>query len=237
MSEQTARNRRGKFIAVDGIDGSGKSTVTKRVGERLRDTSVVQTRYKEIATTSPELENSMRQLDAILWPPKQDHLRRLPSRYRVLLHAAWVNLVSDAIVVPRVAASETLLFDGWCYKIMARFIVDGYSEDYIRCVFSNASEPDHMILLLPDPELVWTRSLQNGRRFSPVEMGLYQGYTDLGKDTFISYQSRTRDAILSLAKVSRANVILVEASGSLEDTIIEVEGIMRELLACLPSAI
>jgi dTMP kinase len=224
-------NRRGKFIVLDGIDGSGKSTITKLVAERLQDASVVQTRYKEIATTSPELETGMRQLDAILWPPTQDHLRHLPSRYRVLLHAAWVSLVSDAVVAPRIASGETLLFDGWCYKIMARFVVDGYSEDYIKLVFSSAGEPDDVILLQPDVELVWSRAIQNGRRFSRVEMGLYQGHTELGKDTFISYQSRTRDAILALAKMSGRNVIVLDANGSIEETAAEVESIVRELLA------
>ncbi len=230
MSNRSSGAQPGKFIVLDGIDGSGKSTISKRVAERLHDRPVVHTRYKEIATASPELETSMRQLEAILWPPTQEHLRQLPSRYRVLLHAAWVNLVSDAVVSPRVASGETLIYDGWYYKIMARFVVDGYSEDYIKQIFYGAREPDYAIILQPDVELVWSRAMQKGRRFSPVEMGLYQGHTELGKDTFISYQTRTRDVILDLARMSGANMIVLDANRSIEEITDDVERIVREVL-------
>lgn len=230
MTDPAIGGRRGKFIVLDGIDGSGKSTISRRVADRLQDAAVVHTRYKEIATNCPDLETSMRQLSDILWPPKQDHLRRLPSQYRVLLHAAWVNLVSDGVVAPRIDLGETLLFDGWSYKIMARFVVDGYSEDYTRLVFSSIREPDYAIILQPDVELVWSRAIRDGRQFSPVEMGLYQGHAVLGKDTFIDYQVRTRDTILTLANKSGTNVIVLDANRSIEETAAEVESIVRNVL-------
>jgi dTMP kinase len=221
----------GKFIVLDGIDGSGKSTISKGIADRLHDPSLVYKRYKEIATTSPALETSMRQLESILWPPTQEHLRQLPSRYRVLLHGAWVNLVTDAVIKPLIALGKTLLYDGWYYKIMARFVVDGYSEDYIRQIFYGALEPDYAIILQPEVELVWSRGIQNGRRFSPVEMGLYQGHAALGKDTFIHYQSRTQEVILDLARVSGTKVIIVDSNRSIEETTAAVGSIVQEIMA------
>jgi thymidylate kinase len=218
--------RRGRFIAIEGVDGSGKSTVARLVAERLGESAVFAF-YKQIATSNVEVENAMRQLAAMLWPRDQTHLTQLPSRYRVILHAAWASILSECVVAPALATGHNLLLDGWCYKIMARFLVDGYEREYLKTLFSHLVEPDQVIVLDPDVESVWERGHQNGRRFTPVEMGLYQGYAELNKDTFISYQSRSRDALLSFAQERNANVKLI-SGGSLADTVTQVERTITE---------
>lgn len=229
-TDKAVSGRTGKVIVLEGIDGTGKSTIARRITERMRDGSVVHTTYKDIAPTPPELETAMQQLKAILWPATQHHLKILPSQYRVLLHAAWVNLVSEGVVAPHLANSKSVVFDGWCYKLMARFLVDGYSRDYVETVFSHVTKPDHVIVLQIDARSVWTRAMQTGRKFSPVEMGLYQGHATLGEDTYVSYQSRTHDALLLLARDSAGDVIVVDANRAIDETTDEIEHIMRGLL-------
>lgn len=216
---------------MEGIDGSGKSTTTREVAAALQDVGVTSASYKGVATTSVEIQSGMRQLNAILWPGDQAHLRHLPSRYRVLLHAAWASLLSEGVVQPALEDGRIFLFDGWCYKIMARFFVDGYPREYLNTLFSHVVEPDHVIMLDPDVESVWERGQEHGRKFSPVEMGLYQGYTELGKDTFVSYQSRTRDALLMFAKERNKNITLIKTNGSTEESCIKVEALIRQMLA------
>lgn len=225
-----ARNGRGAFLVLEGVDGSGKSTIGRAVEATMTDVPVVYTSHKEIPTHPPEVEQSMRELAAVLWPKDQRHLAGLPSEYRVLLHAAWFSIFSECVIKPRVAAGAVMIVDGWYYKIMARLRVDGYDQHYLDVIFSRAAEPDEVILLDPPVAEVWARKEAGGRGFGPVEMGLYAGYKELGRDSFIDYQSRTRDAIKAVAEERQRRLVVVRDVSSVEHTLSSVTSVIREYL-------
>jgi dTMP kinase len=218
---------RGRFIVIEGIDGSGKTTICHRLEAALQDIPVTYTSRKEICTGSPQVETSMRELAAIVWPKEQSHLAFLPSDYRVHLHAAWYILLSELVIKPKLEACRVILTDGWYYKFMAHLLVYGCDREYLGTVFSHVLQPDYVIMLDPDVEVVWERR----RNFGPVEMGLYLGYPELGKSSFVDNQSRVRSALRRLAKESGWDIVGIEDSASVDDTSTIVESRIRGLLS------
>lgn len=222
-------SRARQFIVLEGIDGSGKTTVGRAVAAAMTDVPVRYTSHKEIATISPEVERTMRDLAGILWPRDQSAIKLVPSEARVLMHAAWFSLFS-ALVVEPAQTSSTVLLDGWYHKLKARLLVDGYQRPFLDAIFSAAREPDHLIMLDPDVEAIWERGQGAGRSFGPVEMGLYAGYPELGRASFVDYQSRVRAALVELARERGTDVILVRAADSVDETCAAVEAHLRDLL-------
>ena len=222
---------RGACIVIEGIDGAGKSTIARRTAAAVTDVPVRYTSHKEVVSEHPGVAHAMHGLADILWPKDQQHLAGLPSRYRVLLHAAWFSIFSECVIVPRVKSGSVLLMDGWYYKMMARLRVDGYEAGYLDTIFSGATEPDEIIFLDPPPEEVWTRMEAGGRTFGPVEMGMYAGYTDLGRASFLSYQSRTRETLKLIAEERGHKLVVVPGGKTIDETVAIVSSTIRQVVA------
>jgi len=226
----TMPDQKGAFFVIEGVDGSGKSTIARALAAAMSDVPVIYSSHKEIATGSPAVEQGMRQLADLLWPKEQKHLASLPSEYRVLLHAAWFSIFSDCVIKPRLDAGTVFILDGWYYKMMARLRIDGYSREYLNAIFSCAAEPDEIIFLDPPVEEVWARMEAGGRSFGPVEMGLYGGYEELGRESFLSYQARTRDMLKALAVERNRRLVDIKEIESIEETVSAISLAIRERL-------
>jgi thymidylate kinase len=214
----------GKLIVLEGIDGVGKTTLAQKLASAL-DGDVTYCSPKTIATTHPHLEWSMRTLASILWPTEErkEHAHRLPTGYWLSLQAAWYAVLSDAVVTPALAAGRVLLVDGWYFKFVAKLLVGGAELAPSLDAFRAARKPDAVLLLETPPSDVWARRAG----FSAYEMGSIQGYEDLGRGSFVAYQTRIQEQLAALATSQGWRRVPLAGSASVADN---VERLRRTVL-------
>lgn len=204
---------KGHFIALEGTDGSGKTTLSRSVADSLSNLGIEYCSKKEIPRNPTFVEKSMGNIAALLWPEENtsfDHL--LPPQYWLYLQATWYSLLYEFVVVPKLKDGRTLIIDGWYYKFMAKLLVRGFDYDYLDAIFSHIPPPDAVILLEPDIEAVWNRK----KNFRLHEMGLHHPYPELGERSFIDYQSKILSYFQFIARKQHWITLSLNANAPLE---------------------
>jgi thymidylate kinase len=177
-------------LVLEGIDGVGKTTLSAAVVDRLADLSVVNQNTKEATEQPVFARTSMEALARLLWPVEDttfDH--HMPPEYWLYLQATWYTLLSSFIVRPRVERGGLLLAGGWYFKFFVKLLQRRFDAHFLNSVFEHVVQPEIVVLLDADVEQIWHR----GQPFRAAEMGLHQGYPELGQASFVDYQSELRD--------------------------------------------
>lgn len=203
----------GFFIALEGTDGCGKSTLSRRVADRLANQGVEHCSNKQIPHEPDFVNRSMTSIAQLLWPKEStsfDHL--LPLHYWLHLQVAWYTLFYQFVVLPKLNTGKTLIIDGWYYKFIAKMLVRGIDYAYLGTVFSHIREPDAVVFLHLDLESIWDRR----KDFRPHEMGLHLRYPELGRESFLDYQSKILKALQSLASKNDWRSVDLAGSASLD---------------------
>jgi thymidylate kinase len=184
------------LVALEGIDGVGKSTIAPDLCERLRQTVTVDVelwrKSDPVAAPGPAAVKA-RELHDLIWrhPEGEPEADVLGTRYHLFLHAAWFALVQRYRVRPlRARPGAVAIADGWYYRSVAKAVArDGLSEQWCLSLFESAGAPDLVVLVDVDPRVAWHR--REGR-FSPWELGRWDGGVDDPYTSFCAYQTRLR---------------------------------------------
>ncbi len=180
--------KRGFFIALEGVDGCGKTTLSKKVVEIINSSDVIHCSRKAIMSSDPFIEEQMKKVASLMWTQNRgilDHF--LPKHYYIHLQAAWYSLLTNFVVKPLLEQNKTIVVDGWVYKFVARLLAQDATNDYLKTIFSHIMEPDLVLLLDVDIELIWNRK----QDFKLYELGSHLGHENPNKATFLDFQSRT----------------------------------------------
>ncbi|HLO75998.1 MAG TPA: dTMP kinase [Magnetospirillum sp.] len=183
----------GRLICFEGIDGSGKSTVSRLLVEELRCRGV----DAELLTTKairPDDAFAARQLTVLkdaLWDyPVDGNLSVMGDRHWLCLIAAWFHALDASTIRPALGRGRTVVVDGWIYKFAARFALKpGLGEASALRAFEGLVKPDATIFLDVPPELTALRRAE----FKPSEMGRFDGQKGDAKAAYVAYQSRVRE--------------------------------------------
>jgi thymidylate kinase len=181
-----ARAHKGLLISLEGIDGSGKTTLSRKIGAALEGAGATCCSNKEIVEDGSFVQDAMEKIASLLWPKEHttfDHV--LPLEYWLSLQVAWYSLLDRFVVSPRLARGDILIMDGWYHKFMAKLLLRGCRFEYLSTVFEHITRPDLVILLDVDVREVWKRK----KDFRPHELGLHHHYGELGESSFVDYQS------------------------------------------------
>jgi dTMP kinase len=213
----------GALIVLEGIDGAGKTALRDRVAERLGDVGLIRQSTKEVARAPDFAHESMTRVAGLLWPAADtsfDHLLR--PEYWLYLQALWYTLASQFVIAPKLERGDRLLTDGWYFKFYAKLRLRGFEADFLDAVFRPAAAPDLVVFLDADVASVWGR-----KQFRLAEMGLHHDYAELGRDSFVDYQSRVRSALVELAASRGWTTVRVAGGEELERTAEHVEHAIR----------
>lgn len=179
----------GKLIAVEGADGSGRSTQIASLVEWLEITghATVQVGLKRSTLVSEELERAQN--------------GNILSRTTLsLFYATDFADQLENVILPSLRAGFIVLADRYIYTLMARDMVRGMDAGWLKNLYGVALKPDAVFYLAIEPEQLVQRALAKTATLDYWESGMDLGLSRDLFDSFIEYQSMMRLAFRKLQK-------------------------------------
>lgn len=206
------------FIAFEGTDGAGKSTVARATFDKVFE-SCSKTTYidkNRPPVFSGYTEFHMSRIREILWDyPDNAPLDQLGDRHWVNLISAWFQATDYAAIRPLIDSGVNCIADGWYYKYLARFLLKNkdLAEEALT-IFSTIRKPDAVIFLDVDPAL----AAQRKGSFRLSESGAYDGGNEDRLKSFIAYQNRVRS---SYEQCGLADWVRIDTTDLTEEAVLD----------------
>jgi dTMP kinase len=199
----------GKLIVVEGADGSGRSTQIARLVQWLETSghATVQVGLKRSTLVSEELERAQE--------------GNILSRTTLsLFYATDFADQLENIILPALKAGFIVLADRYIYTLMARDMVRGMDEAWLKNLLGVALEPDAVFYLAVEAEELVQRNLAKNATLDYWESGMDLGLSRDVFDSFVQYQTSMQSAFRQLQKTYGFTIVNGNRS---------VDGITREL--------
>ena len=206
----------GRFITLEGVEGSGKTTLAKHIADALRES------YPEIVLTrEPGATGVGKQIRSLLLTQQNPPLSSLAE---LLLFAADRAQHLAEVVRPALDRGALVLCDryvdsSYAYQGYGRGLDMTLLRDIMRLATSGL-QPELVILLDLDPEI----GLARARAQQSTDPGRW---TRFESDT-LEFHRRIRAGFLELAKASPDRFLVLDAAQAPEEVArLAVEGIER----------
>ena len=179
----------GKLIVVEGADGSGRSTQIAALVESLETSghATVQVGLKRSTLVSEELEKA-----------QQGNI--LSHTTLSLFYATDFADQLENIILPALKAGFIVLADRYIYTLMARDMVRGMDEAWLKNLYGIALEPDAVFYLEVEAEELVQRNLAKNATLDYWESGMDLGLSRDVFDSFVQYQTAMQAAFRQLQK-------------------------------------
>ena len=172
----------GRLIVIEGADGSGRSTQIRRLVDWLETSghATTQVGLKRSNLASEELERA-----------KNGNI--LNRTTLSLFYATDFADQLENIIIPSLRAGFIVLADRYIYTLMARDMVRGLDENWVKSLYSIAIKPDAVFYLKLPPEKLIQRNLMKNRTLDYWESGMDLGLSLDMFDSFVQYQQLMAD--------------------------------------------
>ncbi len=168
----------GKLIAVEGADGSGRSTQITRLVDWLEGNghATVQVGLKRSTLVSDELNQA-----------QQGNI--LSRTTLSLFYATDFADQLENIILPALGSGFIVLADRYIYTLMVRDMVRGMDEKWLKNLYGIALEPDAVFYLNVSPEELVQRNFAKNHVLDFWESGMDLGLSRDMFDSFLKYQA------------------------------------------------
>ncbi len=213
---------RGKFITLEGGEGTGKSTLITGLAKALR------AQGKEIVTTrEPGGTVLAEQIRSLALTPPDD------QSWSPLAHALLMNTARDdhlrKLIRPALARGAWVLCDRFSDSTRAYQSVDGVARETLLMIESavlSDTIPDLTFILDGDPKALLDRRQSRGTR-------------DVFEDKDMAFHDQIRQAFLSIAHETPDRCIIIDAEQSPNDVLEDAmaaycRGIAGHMTAAFP---
>jgi dTMP kinase len=177
----------GRLIVVEGADGSGRSTQIAMLVEWLEGGghATVQVGLKRSTLVSEELEQAQE--------------GNILSRTTLsLFYATDFADQLENIILPALKSGFIVLADRYIYTLMARDMVRGMDQNWLKNLYGLALEPDAVFYLNVPPEELVLRTFAKNASLDYWESGMDLGLSRDMFDSFMKYQSAMQQTFRSL---------------------------------------
>jgi dTMP kinase len=167
----------GKLIVVEGADGSGRSTQIARLRDWLEGCghATVQVGLKRSTLVSEELDQAQ-------------NGNILSHTTLSLFYATDFADQLENIILPALKAGFMVLADRYIYTLMARDLVRGMDEVWLKNLYGVALMPDAVFYLNVSPEQLVQRNFAKKHALDYWESGMDLGLSREMFDCFLKYQ-------------------------------------------------
>ena len=206
--------RKGILIAVEGLDGSGKSTQAHLLNRWLT-ASGVPVHHTEW--------NSSPHVAAATKIGKNTH-RLTPETFH-LIHAADFADRWERQIEPMLAVGGVVICDRYKFTAMARDGARGIPLDRIEATYVFARDPDLTIYFETPIEVALNRILHGRPELKYYEAGLDMGWTQDPYESYRILQTKIGEIYSDLSKTGR--IIPVSSVGSVSEVQHRARGIIH----------
>ncbi len=213
--DRDSKSISGKLIAVEGLDGSGKSTQIYLVKRWLESEGV-----KVFLT---EWNSSVIVKKATSKGKKRFLLT--PTTFS-LIHATDLADRFERQVLPLLQAGYVVLCDRYVFTAYARDVVRGCSPSWVRNLYAFAVRPDITFYFRVPLEVALSRILATRPKLKYHEAGLDLGLATDIYESFRLYQGRLYDEYERLAK--DFHFVVIDADRPIEFQQEQVRGIVAD---------
>lgn len=181
---------RGKLIVVEGADGSGRSTQIRLLVEWLEGSghATAQVGLKRSELVREELEQAQ----------KGNILSR--TTFSLFYATDFADQLENAII-PALKAGFIVLADRYIYTLMARDLVRGMDETWLKNLYGIAPIPDAVFYLNVSPEILVQRNFSKNYHLDYWESGMDLGLSRDMFDSFLKYQGMMAQQFHRLQKI------------------------------------
>ncbi len=186
----------GKLIAVEGADGSGRSTQIASLVEWLETSghATVQVGLKRSTLVSEELERAQN--------------GNILSRTTLsLFYATDFADQLENIILPSLKAGFIVIADRYIYTLMARDIVRGMDVAWLKNLYGIALKPDAVFYLAIEPNELVQRNLAKTATLDYWESGMDLGLSRDLFDSFVEYQTLMETAFRKLQRTYGFSIV------------------------------
>ncbi|HTH50250.1 MAG TPA: dTMP kinase, partial [Candidatus Limnocylindria bacterium] len=193
----------GRLIAVEGLDGSGKSTQVHLLQKWLEQ--------QGCKVFFSEWNSSALVKSATSKGKKQNLLT--PTTFS-LIHATDFADRYERQLLPLLRAGYIVLCDRYIFTAFARDVVRGCPPDWVRGVYSFAALPDLTFFFRADLEVSLARILDNRPVLKFHEAGMDLGLSKDPTESFQLFQGQIKDEYSRLAE--EYGFTVMDATGTIE---------------------
>lgn len=173
----------GKLIAVAGIDGAGKSTLSASLHKALtgagHEAILVSKHTTEVGDA--DLSEYLDAVNAVVYRRKAAVGPAAGEHYWLFALAAWYTLQEQLVIQPALRAGTHVVLDNSHHKILARYAAGNeVPTEVAEQVFAHLPTPDVMLFLRITAE----EALRRKTAFTPLEAGR----TGTDDEAFLAYQ-------------------------------------------------
>jgi len=193
----------GRLFVIEGADGSGRSTQIAQLVEWLEGGghATVQVGLKRSTLVSEELEQAQE--------------GNILSRTTLsLFYATDFADQLENIILPALRAGFIVLADRYIYTLMARDMVRGMDEAWLKNLYGIAPEPDAVFYLNVPPEDLVQRTFAKNASLDYWESGMDIGLSRDLFDSFMNYQTTMEKTFRHLQRIYGFSI--VDGRGSTE---------------------
>ena len=186
----------GRLIVVEGADGSGRSTQIAMLVQWLEGSghATTQVGLKRSSLVSEELERAQE--------------GNILSRTTLsLFYATDFADQLENIILPALKAGFLVMADRYIYTLMARDMVRGMDEAWLKNVYGIALEPDAVFYLNVPPEELVQRSFAKNTALDFWESGMDLGLSRDMFDSFMTYQTTMQQTFRQMQSTYGFNII------------------------------
>jgi dTMP kinase len=186
----------GRLIVVEGADGSGRSTQIAMLVQWLEGSghATTQVGLKRSSLVSEELEQA-----------QQGNI--LSRTTLSLFYATDFADQLENIILPALKAGFIVLADRYIYTLMARDMVRGMDEGWLKNLYGIALEPDAVFYLNVPPEELVQRSFAKNTALDYWESGMDLGLSRDMFDSFMKYQIMMQQTFRQMQSTYGFNIV------------------------------